>query len=80
MSERSLCFFFVFRYPFLLAFQYHDGALARYNTGVGTGAGKLSRVTDALRMELVGTLIQVDGHTLSPMYCLDQGCTTWWWQ
>lgn len=78
MSECSLCFFFVFRYPFLLAFQYHDSALAQYNTGVGTGAGKMSRVTDALRMELVGTLVQANGHTPSLMYCHNQGRTAWW--
>lgn len=73
MSERFLCFFFVFRYPFLLAFQYYDGAFARYNTGVDTGAGKLSRATDALRMELVSALVQVDGHTLSSYGLLRSG-------
>lgn len=73
-----LAFLVVFRPPFLLAFQYHDSAFARYDTGFGTGAGVSSRVMDALRMELVGKIGSGQWSYPSLMYCHYHGRTTWW--
>lgn len=53
--------------PFPFGVSLHDGVLALCNTGVVRGAGKFSRVTDALRMELVGKICT--GRWPFPLLC-----------